>query len=129
MQDFKKLKFWQKSHALLLDVYAVAAGFPKEEMYGINRQLKDAALSVETNIAEGSGKASSQEFKRFVSISMGSTCEVESLLIAARDLKFLPSAAFDRVSSLCTEVRRMLYSFHRALSVSSSRPPPRPPKT
>jgi len=129
MQDFKKLKVWQKSHALLLDVHAVAAGFPREEMYGITRQLKDAALSVESNIAEGSGKASRQEFKRFVSISMGSTCEVESLLIATRDLKFLPSAPFERVSSLCAEVRRMLYAFHRALSSSASRPPPRPPRT
>ncbi|HEY3225438.1 MAG TPA: four helix bundle protein, partial [Planctomycetota bacterium] len=100
-----------------------------EEAYGITRQLKDAALSIETNLAEGSGKAGSQEFRRFVSISMGSTCEVESLLIAARDLKFLPAAACERVSSLCTEVRRMLFSFHRALSSSSSRPPPRPPKT
>lgn len=129
MQDFKKLKVWQKSHILLLEIHAVAAGFPKEEMYGLTRQLKDAALSVETNLAEGSGKAGSLEFKRFVSISLGSACEIESLLIASRDLKILPAAAFDRLSSLCTEVRRMLYSFHRALSASSSRPPLRPPKT
>jgi four helix bundle protein len=129
MQDFKKLKVWQKSHALMLEIYKAVASFPKEELYGITAQLKEAALSVETNLAEGSGKEGSQEFKRYVSISLGSICEVESLLVASRDLKFLPGAVFERLSPLCHEVRRMLFSFRRALATSSPRPRPRPPGT
>jgi four helix bundle protein len=89
----------------------------------LNRQLKDAALSVEANLAEGSGKPGDHEFKRYVSISLGSTCEIESHLIAARDLKFVPSAEFERLNSLCQEVRRMLMALVRRLSVSTKRPP------
>jgi len=128
MQDFKKLIVWQKSHALLLDLYRAVEAFPKDELYGLSRQLKDAALSIGANLAEGSGKSGETDFKRFVTISLGSACEVESHLIAARDLKFLPASDFDRLHSLCQEVRRMLVALVRRLSVSTRRPPRRSPR-
>lgn len=127
MQDFKKLIVGQRAHALLIDVYRVVESFPKEELFGISRQIKDAALSVEANIAEGSAKPGDLEFKRFISISLGSACEVESHLLAARDLKFMSLSEFERLNSLCQEVRRMLVSLHRRLSASTRRRPRRPP--
>jgi four helix bundle protein len=127
MQDFKNLKAWQKSHALLVDIYRAVDSFPREECYGLARQLKEAAVSVEANLAEGCGRSGDHEFRRFVSISLGSACEIESHLIAARDLKFLPTPAFERVHSMCQEVRRMLVSLFRRLSASKKRPSRRPP--
>jgi four helix bundle protein len=128
MQDFKNLKVWQKSHVLLLEVYRAVESFPKEELFGLSRQLKEAALSIEANLAEGTGKSGDVDFKRFVSISLGSACELESHMIAARDLKFLASPAFERLNSMCQEVRRMLVALVRRLSASTKRPPRRPPQ-
>jgi len=125
MQDFKNLKVWHKAHALLLELYRAVDSFPKEELYGLARQIKDAALSVEANLAEGTGKSGDQEFKRFVSISLGSVCELESHLIAARDLRFLTAPAFERLNLMCQEVRRMLVALIRRLSASAKRPPRR----
>ncbi|HTF56513.1 MAG TPA: four helix bundle protein [Planctomycetota bacterium] len=129
MQDFKKLRVWQMSHALMLDIYRAADSFPREELYGLNRQLKDAAISVEANLAEGSCKPGDHEFRRFVSISLGSACEVESHLIAARDLKFLPAQEFERLNTACQNVRRMLVGLLRRLSAPTERPPRRRPRS
>jgi len=127
MQDFKKLIVWQKSHALLIEIYRVVESFPKEELFGLSKQLKDAALSVEANLAEGSAKPGDLEFNRYVSISLGSACETESHLITARDLKFMSSPEYERLNSSCQEVRRMLVSLHRRLSGSAKRPRRRAP--
>lgn len=62
MQDFKKLIVWQKAHAMMIDIYQVVEVFPKEVLFGITKQLKDASLSVEANIAEGSAKPGDHEF-------------------------------------------------------------------
>ncbi len=128
MQDFKKLIVWQKSHVLMLEIYKAVEGFPNDELFGLTRQLKDAAQSIPANLAEGSGKFGDREFKRFVDIALGSACEVESRLIAARDLKFLAPAVFERLNSLCQEVRRMLVSLYRRLSASTRRPSRRRPR-
>jgi len=126
MQDFKNLKVWRKAHALLLELYRALESFPKDELYGLTRQIKEAALSVEANLAEGTGKGGDHEFKRFVSISLGSACELESHLIAARDLKFLSAPDFERLNAMGQEVRRMLVALIRRLSMTAKRPYRRP---
>src|SRR5262245_18705683 len=66
MQDFKKLRVWQKSHGLTLDIYRATAGFPDTERFGLLTQLRKAAVSIESNLAEGSSRRGDFEFRRFV---------------------------------------------------------------
>ena len=118
MQDFKNLKVWKKNHALTLDVYKSTISFPAEEKYGLVTQLRKAAVSVESNLAEGTARSGDSEFRRFAYMSLGSACEMECQLILARDLGQLPGPVFVRLNSACHEVRKMLWSLIRCLSES-----------
>ena len=91
MEDFKELRVWAKAHELTLVIYQKTRGFPKEEMYGLTSQLRRAAVSVGANIAEGCGRRSDGEMKRFLQIARGSANEVEYHLLLAKDLRFLPT--------------------------------------
>ncbi|MGH9548185.1 MAG: four helix bundle protein, partial [Terriglobales bacterium] len=77
MEDFKDLRVWVKAYTLTLSVYKTTRGFPKEEMYGLTSQLRRAASSVGANIAEGCGRRSDGEMRRFLQIARGSANEVE----------------------------------------------------
>jgi four helix bundle protein len=77
MQDFRKLKMWEKAHQLTLAVYKVTVKFPKEETYGLISQIRRAAASIPTNMAEGCGRDTEPEFNRFMQIAMGSACETD----------------------------------------------------
>lgn len=110
MQDFKKLKVWEVSHLLTLDVYRVTQSFPKQETYGLTSQIRRASSSVPANIAEGCGRASSADFARFLQIAMGSSSELEYHLILARDLNFLSLDDYERLASSTIESKRMLAS-------------------
>lgn len=122
MQDFKKLKAWQKSHEQFLDVYKVTESFPRDELFRLTDQLRSAADSVKSNLAEGAGKPGDREFRHFVSTSIGSQFEIENHLISARDLKFLSINDFERLNSRGHEIRRMLVSLRRRLSPLRDRP-------
>ena len=109
MQRFTELKVWQRSHAFVLDVYRVTAGFPAEERYALTSQLRRAVTSVPTNIAEGSRLQGNHEYARFLNIAQGSLAETEYLLLLARDLGHLPPPVFDRLAAEADEVARMLH--------------------
>ena len=119
MKDFRTLKVWEKAHALTLAVYQAASNFPKQETYGITSQIQRAAVSIPTNIAEGCGKDSDPELKRFFVIAMGSSSELEYLLLLARDLCYLPEDKYDSLQNELVEVRRMLNSFIQRLKANS----------
>ena len=89
--SYKDLIAWQKSMSLVKNVYLHTRGFPKEEVYGLAAQLRRAAVSVPSNIAEGQGRLSKKEFKHFLSLSRGSLLEVETQLLIAADLHYLSS--------------------------------------
>ena len=122
MQDFKKIKAWQKSHEQYLDIFKITGSFPRYEHFRLIDQLRNAADSVKSNLAEGAGKPSDREFRHFVSTSIGSQFEIENHLISARDLKLLSSNDFERLDSRGHEIRRMLISFRRRLCASDRRP-------
>ena len=86
MQDFRDLKVWQKSHQLTLEVYRSTATFPREELYGLTSQIRRASSSIPANIAEGCGRNSPNELRRFLEIAMGAASELEYHLLLARDL-------------------------------------------
>jgi len=117
MEDFKDLRVWEKSYALTLSVYKATRGFPKEEMYGLTSQLRRAASSVGANIAEGCGRRSDPEMRRFLQIARGSANEVEYHLLLARDLQFLSADEFKNLEAKVLEIQRMLTAFVQRLSV------------
>lgn len=110
MKRFTDLKVWQASHALMLDIYKATANFPKEERYALTAQIRRAALSVPANIAEGSKKKGQIDYARFLNIAEGSLAEVESFLIAGRDLEMLDASSFTHLEKAADEVARMLYA-------------------
>jgi four helix bundle protein len=80
MKNFRDLKVWEKGHQLVLRVYEISQGYPKAEMYGLTSQLRRAAVSIPTNIAEGCGRGTDMDFARFLQIAMSSASEVDYLL-------------------------------------------------
>ncbi len=115
MRSFRKLGVWSKSHLLTLRVYEATRAFPKDERFGLTSQLRRAAASVPTNIAEGCGRNTLSDFARFLDIAAGSLSEVEYLLLLSRDLTFLPDEDFQHLISLTIETRKMLASYTKRI--------------
>ncbi|MGA8216753.1 MAG: four helix bundle protein [Candidatus Sulfotelmatobacter sp.] len=118
MEDFKDLKVWTKAHQLTLAVYRRTRVFPKEEMYGLTSQLRRAAASIGANIAEGCGRRSDGEMKRFLQIARGSASELEYHFLLARDLQLLDNDEFRNLEGKVLEVQRMLASLVQRLQAS-----------
>ena len=110
MKDFRTLKVWQKSHSLSLLVYKITEKFPKEELFGITSQLRRAVVSIPTNLAEGSGRGSDKDFKRFVQIAMGSASESEYLILLSKDLGYFSEENYGNLLVKIQEVKKMLSS-------------------
>ena len=110
MEDFKDLRVWAKAHELTIILYEKSRSFPKEEMYGLTSQLRRAAVSIGANIAEGCGRRSDGEMKRFLQIARGSANELEYELLLAQDLHFLSTPDFQDLRARTLEIQRMLAS-------------------
>ena len=108
MQDYRKLRVWRQAHQLTLESYAIAARLRQPEAWTLRDQMRRAAVSVPSNIAEGSGRGSDPDFRRFLLHALGSLNELEYHFLLARDLGFLPDAEHSRVSARITDVRSML---------------------
>jgi len=109
MQRFTDLKVWQRSHSLALRVYRLTKALPADEKYGLVSQLRRAAVSVATNIAEGSKREGNQDFARFLNIAEGSLVETEYLIMLSRDLDYLTPTSVAPLLSEIKEVARMLH--------------------
>ena len=110
MQDFHKLKVWQKAHDLTKSIYKVTKAFPSDELYGVTSQIRRSCVSIPTNIAEGCGQDSNAQLTRFLIVAMGSASELEYLLLLAHDLQYILSPTYEELSSELTNIRRMLNS-------------------
>jgi four helix bundle protein len=109
MQHFNKLQVWQRSHKMVLTLYRATRSFPNDERFGLISQLRRAALSVPTNIAEGSRRATAKDYSRFLNIAEGSLSETEYLVLLSRDLNYLPS---ESASGLLTEIKELASMLH-----------------
>jgi four helix bundle protein len=116
MRDFKELKVWHKAHRCALEIYRHTQSFPVEERFGLMIQLRRAATSVASNIAEGCGREGERELARFLSIAAGSASEVEYQLLLAHDLGYLSDDLHRQLENQTNEVKRMLNSFIKTLS-------------
>jgi four helix bundle protein len=103
MENFKKLKVWSKAHELTLLIYQRTRSFPKDEMYGLTSQIRRASASIGANIAEGCGRRSDPEMRRFIQIARGSASELEYHLLLANDLHFLAPDEFAAMESKILE--------------------------
>jgi four helix bundle protein len=119
MKNFRDLQVWQKAHKFTLEVYEHSAPFPDSERFGLTSQLRRAAASIPANVAEGCGRGSDADLRRFLQIAMGSASETEYHLLLAHDLGFLAEATFNRLTNNIQEVKRMLSAFIAKLSADS----------
>ena len=114
-QAFQDLTVWQRSMQLTVCVYELTKTFPKDELYGLISQLRRASVSVASNIAEGRGRVTEGEFRQFLSIAQGSTYEVQTQLLVARQLRMGNEVMLSQAESLCVETSKMLGALIQSL--------------
>ena len=111
MVDYKKLQIWERSHAIVLEIYKLSKEFPKEELYGLTSQLRRSSVSISSNIAEGCGRNSDAELARFLVIAMGSAAEAEYQLLLAKDLGYMDDVIYKKLDDELNQIRKMLNAF------------------
>ena len=113
VKTHKDLDVWRKSMDFVTKLYKTTAVFPKEEMYGLSSQMRRAAVSIPSNIAEGAARKSNKEFIQFLHIALGSTVEIETQLIVSKNLKFIDEELFVILDKERNEIGRILYGLIR----------------
>src|SRR5580700_5134193 len=108
VQSYRDLVVWKKSMTLVLDVYRSTQAFPKPETYGLVAQLRRAAVSIPSNIAEGQARLSTAEFKQSLGHARGSLMEVETYILLGRELGYLEHDQSEKLLSAAAEVGRIL---------------------
>ena len=116
VQSYRELIVWQKSMDVVELVYRATKKFPKEEMYGLTSQIRRAAVSIPSNIAEGQARKSTKEFRNFLSIAQGSKAEVETQVMIAVRLRYLTPQEAQPILNLLEEISRMAASLQNKLS-------------
>lgn len=111
MRDFKKLMIWQKGMEIVRKVYDVAKFFPKEEVFGLRSQTIRSAVSILTNIAEGSAKKSEKDYKRYTEIALGSAFELKTHLLIIQHQRWFPDDNVETLLALTIEEQKMLTAF------------------
>jgi four helix bundle protein len=115
MKNFRELKVWEKAHRIVIDVYKLTTDFPNHEQYGLVSQLRRAAVSIPANIAEGCGRNSQKELRRFLEMALGSANEVEYLFYLSQELGYTESKVIDSMIDQIVEVKRMLTGLNKRL--------------
>lgn len=116
VRSYRDLIVWQKAMELAEEIYALSRTFPKQELYGLTNQIRRAAVSVPSNIAEGQARQGVAEFKHFLSIAQGSLAEVETQLLLAIRFQYLTPAQAAPALALREEISKMLTSLRAKLS-------------
>ena len=116
MRNFKELKIWQKGFEIAINSYKLTATFPHQEKYGLVSQINRAAVSIPSNIAEGSSRNSDKDYNRFIEISLGSCFEVETQLLIAKALNYGDQEINEILLQQLTEEEKMLTAFSKSLS-------------
>ena len=111
MNTFREIKVWQKAMEFVTKLYKSTLSFPQEELYGLTSQMRRCAVSIPSNIAEGFGRRSSNDFKRFLQISMGSLFELQTQIEISKNLGYLKGSQFDILYQDLRKIKIMLSSF------------------
>jgi four helix bundle protein len=116
MRNFKDLKVWQKGFQIVLNSFKITSSFPPQEKYGLASQINRAAVSIPSNIAEGSSRTSVKDYNRFIEIALGSSFELETQLLVARSLNYGDQLLITTTLELLTEEEKMLTAFSNTLT-------------
>lgn len=114
IRSFRDLILWQRAIQFAKEVYSLSKGFPRDERFGLTAQVRRAAVSVSSNVAEGHARQG-REFTHFLSIARASLAEAESQLLLAVELGFLDSASLTCAMNLASEIRRMAVSLSKKI--------------
>ena len=120
LKSFKELIVWQKAYQLCLEIYRISKEFPNDEKYGLSSQMRRAALSIPSNIAEGYGRRTIPDYVRCLYIAYGSTCELETQILLAKDLDYLESDDESLILERINEVERMLMALIKSLEIKNN---------
>jgi four helix bundle protein len=115
LKNYRDLKVWQRSYRLCLEIYKITKRFPNEERYGLASQIRRAAVSVPSNIAEGYGRKTTPEYIRFLYIAYGSICEMETQILLSGDLGYIETGKLETLQEGIGEVERMLKALTKSL--------------
>ncbi|MBN1924828.1 MAG: four helix bundle protein [Prolixibacteraceae bacterium] len=115
MNSFREIKVWQKSMDFVTKLYKTTRIFPQEELYGLTSQLRRSAISIPSNIAEGFGRKSPAEFKRFLQISKGSLFELQTQIEISKNLNFLEQKKYVELYNDLKEIEAMLTAFIKSI--------------
>jgi four helix bundle protein len=116
IKTYKDLLIWQKGILLVKIIYTNLGSFPKDEIFGLQSQIKRAAVSIPSNIAEGWGRSSTVSYSHFLKIARGSLYELETQIIIAKELNFISQLNFNEITQIITEESKMLNAFIKSLS-------------
>ena len=115
-KGFRDLRVWQCGMDLVEDVYRLTRGFPKEELYGLTNQLRRAAVSVPSNIAEGQTRSHVKEFLQFLSMAQGSLAEVQTQIELAGRLRYLSAEQIESTLQRADSLSKQLYALRNSLA-------------
>lgn len=115
-KSFTDLIVWKKGHELLLEIYKITTRFPREELYNLTSQMRRAAVSITSNIAEGFVRQTLKEKAQFYYISMGSVTELQNQLLIAKDLQFMEKNDFQRLAHMTVEISKIITSLIKSLA-------------
>ncbi|MFN0048431.1 MAG: four helix bundle protein [Cytophagales bacterium] len=114
--NFRNMKIWQLGMDLLVDVYALTKKLPNEEKFGLVSQMNRCAVSIPSNIAEGSGRSTNKDFASFLHISLGSVYELETQIIASYRLKYISNEEHESIIFKIVDLEKMIKAFINSLN-------------
>jgi len=117
MHNFKELKVWKAGIEVSKTTFQLCRAFPSEEKYGLISQMVRAAISIPSNIAEGCGRKSNKELHHFLNIALGSSFELETQFIIAKEFGYINQETLDATCIQITEIQKMIYGFQKSLNV------------
>ena len=116
MKTHKDLDVWKNSIELVTEIYRISKDFPKDEMYGLTSQIRRAAVSVPSNIAEGAGRKHKKEFIQFLFVARGSLSELETQITISLNLEYISLSVHDELTEKITIIRKQLHGLINHLS-------------
>lgn len=119
MRDFRKYNVWNAAVELATDIYRLTEKFPKFERYGLCDQMQRAAISISSNIAEGSSRTSEKEFAHFLEMAQGSAFEVETQMLIAKNLGYISEEQYNELFNKITAIERLINTFISKLRTSN----------
>ncbi len=116
MHNFKELKVWKAGIEISKVIFKLTKSFPPEEKYGLVTQMVRSAISIPSNIAEGCGRKSNKEFHQFLNIALGSSFELETQLIIAKEFNYVNQESFETSCTLITDIQKMINGLQKSLN-------------